>query len=109
MTTPLVMSLFTLALLLPAMYKRHVRRAGALVPRTAEQNRKGRMAVAAVAALLVVGGMAGGAYASNGDPNGSNTGTEATNLIPVEKQSTQVDPTPQDVAAQTEKNRVAIN
>jgi ammonium transporter, Amt family len=106
---PLLMSLFTLALLLPAMYKRHLRRSGALEHRTLQQNRKGRMAVAAVAALLVVGGMAGGAYASNGDPNGSNTGTEVVNLVPVEKQSSQADPTPQDVAAQTEKNRVAIN
>ena len=104
---PFVMSLFTLALLLPALYKRHVRRSGALVTRTPQQHRKGRMAVAAVAALLVVGGMAGGAYASNGDPNGSNTGTETTNLVPAGSDHT--DPTLKDVANQTEKNRVAIN
>jgi hypothetical protein len=58
---PILMSLFTLALLLPAMYKRHLRRSGVLRARTAQQNRKGRMAVAAVSALLVVGGVAGGA------------------------------------------------
>ncbi len=65
------------------------------------------MAVAAVAALLVVGGMAGGAYASNGDPNGSNTGTEVSNIVPAG--SDHSDPTLQDVAAQAEKDRVAIN
>src|SRR5256885_72952 len=101
---PLLMSLFTLALLLPALYKRHLRRSGLAVTRSPQQNRKGRMAVAAVAALLVVGGMAGGAYASNGDPNGANTGTEVTNLVPAGSDHT--DPTLEDVAAQTEKNRV---
>src|SRR4051812_7176833 len=106
---PILMSLFTLALLLPAMYRRHQRQSGALLTRTPQQNRKGRMAVAAISALLVVGGIGGAAYASNGDPSGTNTGTEVTNLVPLEKQSSQADPTPQDVAAQTEKNRVAIN
>ncbi|MEY2423363.1 MAG: ammonium transporter, Amt family [Acidimicrobiaceae bacterium] len=101
------MSLFTLALLLPAMYKRHLRRSGALTTRTVQQNRKGRLAVAAISALLVVGGMAGGAYASNGDPNGSSTGTDVQNIVPAGSDHT--DPTLGDVAAQTEKNRVAIN
>ena len=103
------MSLFTLALLLPALYKRHLRRSGALVTRTAQQHRKGRTAVAAIAALLVVGGMAGGAYASNGDPNGSQTGTNVENLVPAEKLADQKQPTTEDIATATEKNRVAIN
>ncbi len=106
---PILMSLFTLALLLPAMYKRHLRRSGALVHRSPQQNRKGRMAVAAIAALLVVGGMAGGAYASNGDPNGSQTGTDVSNLVPAEKLADQKSPTTEDIATATEKNRVAIN
>ena len=59
MDGPILMSLFTLALLLPTLYKRHLRRTGAALTRTAQQNRKGRMAVAAVAALLVVGGVEG--------------------------------------------------
>src|SRR3954469_3930902 len=104
---PILMSLFTLGLLLPALYKRHLRRSGALVTRTAQQNRKGRMAVAAVAALLVVGGMAGGAYASTADRNRGNTGPEVTNHVPAGSDHT--DPTLEDVAAQTEKNRVSIN
>ena len=58
---------------------------------------------------MLAGVFGGVASASNGDPNGSKTGTDVTNLVPVEKQSTQTDPTPEDVAAQTEKNRVAIN
>src|SRR5207244_7025211 len=104
---PLLLSLFTLALLLPALYKRHLRRSGLAVTRSAQQNRKGRMAVAAISALLVVGGMAGGAYASNGDPNGANTGTEVQNIVPVGADHT--DPTLQDVATQAEKDRVEIN
>src|SRR3954451_6578190 len=102
---PVLMSLFTLALLLPALYKRHQRRSGALVTRTPAQNRKGRLAVAAVSGLLVVGTMAGGvAYASNGDPNGANTGTDVTNIA-----SDHTTPTLEDVAAAAEKDRVAIN
>src|SRR4051794_33233831 len=104
---PLLLSVFTLALLLPVMYRRYQRRAGA--PPAVYTNRAGRLLIAAMASLVLVGVVGGAAYASNGDPNGSNTGTEVTNLIPVEKQSTQTDPTPQDVAAQAEKDRVAIN
>ena len=69
----------------------------------------GRILVGVTAALVLAGVFGGVASASNGDPNGSKTGTDVTNLVPVEKQSTQTDPTPEDVAAQTEKNRVAIN
>src|ERR1700704_5701845 len=99
----ILLSLFTLALLLPALYKRHLRRSGALVTRTAAQNRKGRMAVAGVSALLVVGTMAGGAaYASNADPNGANTGTDVTNIA-----SDHTTPTLEDVAAAAEKDRVS--
>src|SRR5437868_9527944 len=104
---PALMTLFTLALLLPALYKRHLRRTGALTNDLPAAHRKRRLAVAAVAGLLVVGGMAGGAYASNGDPNGSDTGTEVSNIVPAGSDHT--DPTLQDVAAQTEKNRVSIN
>jgi len=74
---PLLLTLFTLALLLPALYQRHLRRSGALAHDLPQAHRKRRLAVAAVAGLLVIGGMAGGAWASNGDPNGSNTGTDA--------------------------------
>src|SRR5689334_17530267 len=105
---PILMSLFTLALLLPALYKRHLRRSGALTTRTAAQNRKGRMAVAGISALLVVGTMAGGAaYASNGDANGGATGTDVTNLVPAGSDHTS--PTLDDVAAAAEKDRVSIN
>ncbi len=106
--SPILMSLFTLALLLPVMYGRHQRRSGALTHKTPAQNRKGRMAVAGISALMVVGTMAGGvAYASNGDPSGANTGTNTANIVPAGSDHT--DPTLGDVASQTEKNRVAIN
>jgi Amt family ammonium transporter len=104
---PFLMSLFTIALLLPALYRRHQRRTGA--PPASIHTRAGRVLVAVAAALVLAGVFGGVASATNGDPNGSKTGTDVTNLIPVENQSTQTEPTPQDVATQTEKNRVAIN
>jgi len=51
--------------------------------------------------------MAGGAYASNGDPNGSNTGPDVQNIVPAGSDHT--DPTLEAVATQTEHNRVPIN
>jgi len=63
------------------------------------------MAVAGVAALMVVGTMAGGAaYAANGDPNGASTGTDVTNIS-----ADHTTPTLEDVAAAAEKDRVSIN
>ena len=105
--SPFLLSLFTLALLLPVMYRWHRRKIGAPPPTL--RNRAGRVMVASCAALVFAGVIGGAAYANNGDPTGSKTGTDVTNLVPVEKQSTQTDPTPQDTAVQTEKNRVAIN
>jgi len=104
---PLLMTLFTLALLLPALYKRHLRRTGALANDLPAAHRKRRMAVAAVAGLLVVGGMAGGAWASNGDPNGSQTGTDPSAIVPAGSDHTT--PTADEVAAQTAKNTTSIN
>jgi Amt family ammonium transporter len=104
---PFLMSLFTIALLLPALYRRHQRRTGA--PPASIHNRAGRVLVAVTAALVLAGVFGGIASASNGDPNGSNTGTDVTNLIPADQQGTQTQPSAQDVASQTEKNRVAIN
>ena len=98
---PLLLSLFTLALLLPVMYRRHQRRTGAIVERSPQQNRKGRLAVAAVASLLVVGSIGGAAYASNGDPNGSQTGTDASALVPAGSDHTT--PTP-EIAATTSRS-----
>src|SRR4051794_15655684 len=104
---PLLLSLFTLALLLPAMYRRHQRRSGALIERTPQQNRKGRLAVAAVASLLIVGSIGGAAYPPNGDPNGSQTGPDPSALVPAGADHTT--PTADEVASQTEKNTVSIN
>ena len=104
---PALLTLFTLALLLPALYQRHLRRTGALAHDLPARHRKRRMAVAAVAGLLVIGGMAGGAWASNGDPNGSNTGTNSAELVPAG--ADHATPTLEDVAAQAQKNKTSIN
>ena len=104
---PLLLSLFTLALLLPVMYRRFQRRTGA--PAAVYTNRKGRLLVAAMAAVVLVGVAGGAAYASNGDKDGSKTGITVTNLVSADQQATRTDPTPAEVATQTEKNRVAIN
>src|SRR5881275_2832067 len=104
---PLLLSLFTLALLLPVMYRRFQRRTGA--PAANYTNRKGRLLVAAMAAVVLVGVAGGAAYASNGDKDGSKTGITVTNLVSADQQADRTDPTPAEVATQTEKNRVAIN
>jgi Amt family ammonium transporter len=66
-----------------------------------------------VAGVLVVifglGIMSGVASASNGDKNGSKTGTELVNLDPTGKLQPGKTPSLRDVADATEKNRVAIN
>src|SRR3954464_15366362 len=105
--SPLLLSVFTLALLLPVMYRRFQRRAG--TPAAAYTNRAGRLLIIGMASLVVVGVLGGAAYASHGDPNGSSTGTDVTNLVPADKAPSQPGPTLDDVTQQTEKNRVAVN
>jgi len=104
---PILMSLFTLALLLPVMYRRYQRRSGA--PPASYRNRTGRFIIAAMASLVFAGVIGGAAFAANGDKDGSKTGTQVSNLVTADKQATQDTPTPQEVATGTEKNRVAIN
>ncbi|HEV7888503.1 MAG TPA: ammonium transporter [Acidimicrobiales bacterium] len=104
---PLLLSIFTLALLLPVMYRRYQRRTGA--PAASYRNRTGRLLVAAMASLVFVGVIGGAAFASNGDKDGSKTGTDVVNLVTAEKQADRAAPTPEEVATATEKNRVAIN
>jgi Amt family ammonium transporter len=98
------MSLFTLALLLPVMYRRHQRRTGA--GGTGSPNRAGRLAVIGMALLVFVGVAGGAAFAENGDRDGSRTGTNVEQIAPPDK------PVPQNlgsVAEQTAKNTTAIN
>ncbi len=102
---PVLMSIFTLALLLPVMYRRFQRRTGA--PAAVYANRKGRLLIAAMAMVVVLGVAGGAAFAANGDPNGGRTGTDVTNLVTPGTQAKE--PNAGEVANQTEKNRVAIN
>src|SRR5438067_9121407 len=101
---PLLMSVFTLALLLPVMYRRYQRRSGA--PAAVYTNRRGRLLIFAMASLVVVGVLGGAAMAENGDRNGSKTGTHIENVVPDNTKTEQVLPT---VEAQVEKNRISIN
>jgi Amt family ammonium transporter len=106
MSASLVTSALALSLLLPAMYRRHLRRAG--VPR--RRARRGRVAVFGLSTLLLVGAVGGAAFANNGDRTGTRTGADVTNLIQdKQSQSQSQTPSAEDVAAQTEKNRVSIN
>src|SRR5690242_3485935 len=104
----LLMSVFTLALLAPVMYRRYQRRTGAAPASLG--SRKGKIAVAVMASLVFSGVIGGAAFASNGDKSGAKTGTEISNLVPTDKAQDQNNtPTLGDVTSQTEKNRVSIN
>lgn len=70
----------------------------------------GRRSIAVLLAVVIgIGLMAGVAAASEGDRDGSHTGTDVVNLVPADQQEEGAEPTLSDVASATEKNRVAIN
>jgi Amt family ammonium transporter len=100
----LIMSFFTLALLMPAMYRRYRRKTGKAV--AVYSTRRGRMLIAAMAALVILGVFAGAAMATHGDKDGSKTGvptvSTGTQLKPIQDQIN-------EVASQAEKDRVSIN
>src|SRR6266702_8832088 len=98
----LIMSCFTLALLLPAMYRRYRGRSGSTA--AIHSTRRGRVLIAAMVSLVVIGIVAGAAFATDGDKDGSKTG------VPVVSASESAKPVDQqigDVVAQSEKNRVS--
>src|SRR4051794_24526167 len=99
---PFLMTLFTLALLLPALYRRHQRRTGATAAPVA--SRGGRIFVAAMALLILLGVTGGVASAENGDRDGSKTGTHVENVLPADTAPSDQVPV---LAAQVEKQRVA--
>ncbi|MCA1840208.1 MAG: ammonium transporter, partial [Actinobacteria bacterium] len=101
---PLLMSLFTLGLLMPVMYRRFQRRHGG--PQASFASKKGRFVIIAMASVVVVGVLAGMALATDGDKDGSKTGTTITTMVPRDSSN---DTVITNVATQTEKNRVAIN
>src|SRR5437763_12834007 len=98
---PVLMSVFTLALLLPLMYRRYRRRSGAEAAGFA--TRRGRVLVMGMASLILVGVLGGAAMAENGDRGGTKTGTDVTNLIQDTAKAPEQGnkPTAADVAAQT--------
>src|SRR3954463_13920006 len=106
---PVLMSVFTLALLLPVMYRRYRRRSGA--PAADLRSRRGRWLVMSMASIVLVGVLGGAAMAANGDKDGTKNGTQASTLIQdTSKAPAEGDkPSADDVAAQTEKNRTSIN
>jgi Amt family ammonium transporter len=103
----LLLSIMTLVLLLPVMYRRYQRRSG--IPFDSARGRKGRLAVMGVSAILLLGVAGGAAFAENGDKNGSNTGVDVSHLVTSGDTTAKAEPELGDVATQTEKNRVAIN
>lgn len=101
---PILMSLFTLALLLPVMYRRYSRRSGAAA--ASFSSRRGRMIILAMAGVVVLAVLSGLALAADGDRDGSKTGTDITNVLP---EDTPFEEEVPKIAEQVEKNRVAIN
>src|SRR5205807_5239874 len=106
---PVLMSVFTLALLLPVLYGRYRRRSGAQP--AGFGTKRGRWLVMGMASIVLVGVLGGAAMAANGDKDGTKTGTQVSNLIQdTSKAPAQGDkPSADDVAAQAEKNRTSIN
>lgn len=100
----LVLSLFTLALLAPVMYRRLQLRTGA--PPMSFRTRAGRLVMALMASLVFVAVASGAALAENGDKDGSKTGTNVTEVIDQGKGD---DANLISIAEQSEKNRVSIN
>ncbi|MDQ1479247.1 MAG: ammonium transporter, Amt family, partial [Actinomycetota bacterium] len=94
-----------ISLVAVAVVRWRARRAG----RAALARAVARAVLVAAAIYLVSGAGAGGALASNGDRNGSSTGTTVQNVVPLDQQTSRTVPTLEDVTAQTEKNRVSIN
>ncbi len=101
---PILMSLFTLALLLPVMYRRYSRRSGAAAASFA--SRRGRVIVLAMAGVVVLAVLSGLALAADGDRDGSKTGTDITNVLP---EDTPFEDEVPKIAEQVEKNRISIN
>src|SRR5258707_1127480 len=95
----LIMTCFTLALLLPAMYRRYKRKTGSTA--AIHGTRKGRVLIAAMVSLVVIGIVAGAAFATDGDKDGSKTGVPTT---AVGSPTKPVDQQISDVVAQSEKN-----
>lgn len=101
---PILMSLFTLALLLPVMYRRYSRRSGAAP--ASFSSRRGRMIILAMAGVVVLAVLSGLALAQVGDRDGSKTGTDITNVLP---EDTPFEEEVPKIAEQVEKNRISIN
>ena len=100
----ILMSIFTLALLMPVMYRRYQRRTG--VAPASFNHRRGRLVVMAMASIVLVGMLGGTAMATDGDRDGSKTGTNIENVLPA---GTAPGDAVSTLAGQTEKNRVSIN
>ena len=111
-----VMSVLALAMLLPVMYRRHEKhraRSAGLAGSTG--SRRGRLVVLAVAASLVVGAVAGSAFAADsggsapkgfGDATGQTTSIDSSSVLPADTSADQVGPT---LAQAVAKDRTSIN
>ncbi len=123
MSTQILMSLVTTSLLLPALWRRHVRRAArraGTTPRSA--SRRSTLAIVGVSSLLLVGAVGGSAFAQStttteapvaaaptqatGDRTGASITTDPSAVLPADTpagQQTSV------LAAAIAKDRVSIN
>ena len=104
-THPFILSALALALLLPAMYRRHARRQSSdtFVPQKA---RRGRLAVAGLSALLVIGAVGSASFATDGDANGAATSIGSEQVVPKGTPDAEVVPM---LTAAIAKDRTSIN
>ncbi len=98
----------TLALLLPAMFRRHHRRERALFGVT-KRIRRRVVGVSAISAAVLCLGLGGVALAENGDANGANTGNTDTAGQTILPKETKAADAPAVIAKQLAKTNTALN
>ncbi|MGZ6956760.1 MAG: ammonium transporter [Acidimicrobiia bacterium] len=109
MLRPLFAVLIVAALLLPALFRRQRRRAGLRAGALSPRFHRRLLATMAISALLLVVGLAGVAFASNGDASGTTTGTSKSEISTVTPAGKSTDETVQNIRSVQAHDHQAIN
>lgn len=109
MLRPLFVVLIVAAMLAPLVFRRQRRKAGLAAGDLTPRFRRRLLATMALSTMLLVVGLAGVAFADNGDPTGAKTGTSETQVetvLPAKTSAADAVPT---LAKQQAKDHLAIN
>jgi Amt family ammonium transporter len=109
MLRPLFVTLIVAAVLIPVLFRRHRRRAGLRAGALTPRFRRRLFATVALSMLLLVVGLAGTAFASNGDASGTSTGTSRTEVTAVVAKGKTDAETIDNVRARQATDHQAIN